>query len=121
MKKFTQYGFWFGVLLACTPLLMFFYGGARQFQLNRAWDEAQASQSQASAQSSSDDSTGDADDGLARLNIPKLNIHAMIVGDITSTALAEGPGHVPSTALPGENGNCVLAAHRNVWGSWFRD
>jgi sortase A len=32
-----------------------------------------------------------------------------------------GVGHMPSSPLPGETGNCVLAAHRNiVWARAFR-
>ncbi|MBV9470194.1 MAG: sortase, partial [Abitibacteriaceae bacterium] len=29
------------------------------------------------------------------------------------------PGHDPSSHLPGEHGNCIIAAHRNMYGWWF--
>jgi sortase A len=33
-------------------------------------------------------------------------------------ALRRAPGHLPKSAMPGE-GNCVIAGHRNIYGSWF--
>lgn len=54
-----------------------------------------------------------------RLSIPDMGVDAIVVQGLDSKALAQGPGHDPSSALPGQDGNCVLAAHRNVYGSWF--
>jgi LPXTG-site transpeptidase (sortase) family protein len=59
--------------------------------------------------------------GLVRLEIPKLNMHAIVVDGTSNHQLARGPAHFMGTALPGETGNCAIAAHRNVYGSWFRD
>jgi LPXTG-site transpeptidase (sortase) family protein len=59
--------------------------------------------------------------GLVRLEIPKLNMHAIVVDGINNRQLARGPAHFVGTALPGETGNCAIAGHRNVYGSWFRD
>jgi LPXTG-site transpeptidase (sortase) family protein len=59
--------------------------------------------------------------GLVRLEIPKLNMHAIVVDGTDNRQLARGPAHFRGTALPGESGNCAIAAHRNVYGSWFRD
>jgi LPXTG-site transpeptidase (sortase) family protein len=59
--------------------------------------------------------------GLVRLEIPKLNMHAIVVDGTNNHQLARGPAHFRGTALPGESGNCAIAAHRNVYGSWFRN
>jgi len=39
--------------------------------------------------------------------------------DVTEAALAAGPGHYPSTSLPGRAGNFAVAGHRTGWGSPF--
>ncbi len=54
-----------------------------------------------------------------RLSIPEIGVDAIVVQGLDDKALARGPAHDPNSALPGENGNCVLAAHRNIYGSWF--
>ena len=43
----------------------------------------------------------------------------MVVQGFGEKDLARGPGHAPRSGLPGEWGNCVIAAHNNVYGSWF--
>ena len=55
----------------------------------------------------------------ARLIVPAIYIDAMLVQGLSDEALRLGPGHDPQSDLPGEPGNCVLAAHRNVWGAEF--
>ena len=59
--------------------------------------------------------------GLVRLEIPRLDLHAFVVDGTSGFQLARGPAHFPGTALPGQPGNCAIAGHRNVYGSWFRD
>ena len=54
-----------------------------------------------------------------QLSIPEIGVDTIVVAGLDAKALARGPGHDPNSALPGGNGNCVLAAHRNVYGSWF--
>jgi len=54
-----------------------------------------------------------------RLIIPKIDLNAMVVDGTTLAALKRGPGHFTGTALPGESGNCCIAAHRNMYGWWF--
>jgi sortase A len=59
---------------------------------------------------------------LARLKIPSARIDAIVLGGSDDDTLAKGPGHVPGTALPGEEQraphNCVITAHRD---SHFRN
>lgn len=54
-----------------------------------------------------------------RIIIPDIGLDAVVVQGIDAASLERGPGHAPASALPGEAGNCALAAHRNVFGSWF--
>ncbi|MDQ2733317.1 MAG: class E sortase [Armatimonadota bacterium] len=115
MRRLTTIGFWFGILFACIPLFMYGYGVAKQKALVRVW-QGQHDHPSTFHYPNADGSDGDA---LMHLMIPKLKIDAMVVGDVTDAALAQGPGHFPSSALPGEVGNCTILAHRNVWGNWF--
>lgn len=116
MRRLTTIGFWLGILFACIPLFMYGYGMAKQHALQAAWIDGTTPRSVSGYLNGSDSSDTDA---LMRLRIPKLKIDAMVVGDVTDAALAQGPGHFPTTALPGQVGNCTILAHRNVWGNWF--
>ncbi|TFV45412.1 class E sortase [Blastococcus sp. TF02A_35] len=60
---------------------------------------------------------------FAVLHVPRLgDDYARVVVEGTSQAeLAQGPGHYPGTALPGEQGNLALAGHRVGRGSPFLD
>ena len=51
---------------------------------------------------------------IGRLEIPRLNLSVMIGEGIDSATLRRAAGHVPRTALPGEPGNFVVAAHRDT-------
>jgi LPXTG-site transpeptidase (sortase) family protein len=53
-----------------------------------------------------------------RLIFPRMNLDAAVVQGIDDKALLRGPGHDPASSAPGE-GNCVIAAHRNMAGWWF--
>lgn len=54
-----------------------------------------------------------------RIIIPRIGLDAEVVQGVSKAALRLGPGHDPYSALPGEWGNCVIAAHRNVGKWWF--
>ena len=54
-----------------------------------------------------------------RIVIPSIGLDAVVARGVDEGALRIGPGHDPASALPGQKGNCVIAAHRNVYGSWF--
>ena len=53
---------------------------------------------------------------LARLLAPAAEIDEIVFGGCDQETLARGPGHVPGTALPGNDGpphNCVITGHRD--------
>ena len=58
---------------------------------------------------------------FAILRIPRLgdNFQVPIVEGVSLADLAEGVGHYPDTALPGEVGNFSVAGHRATNGEPF--
>lgn len=55
---------------------------------------------------------------LTKLSIADIDLQTFIVQGMDEAALRRGPGHDVNSSLPGE-GNCVVAGHRNVYGSFF--
>jgi sortase A len=58
---------------------------------------------------------------LGGISIPKLGLDAPLLEGIRLTTLDNGPGHWPGTAMPGQVGNVVVAAHRTSHGGPFRN
>lgn len=56
---------------------------------------------------------------VAVLQIPTLGLLAAVVQGSTETDLQTGPGHMPTTPLPGQPGNAVLAGRRSTFGAPF--
>ena len=50
-----------------------------------------------------------------RIEIPRLGLSAIIREGIDPHTLLIAVGHVPGTALPGEDGNAVLTGHRDTF------
>ncbi len=56
------------------------------------------------------------DGGLVgRVEIPNLRLSAVVFQGTSSNILDRGVGHVDGSAMPGEPGNVVLAAHRDTF------
>jgi sortase A len=53
-------------------------------------------------------------DAVARLTIPRLATDLYVVEGDGARQLRLGPGHLRGTAMPGANGNCVIAGHRDT-------
>ena len=53
-------------------------------------------------------------EAFAKLMIPRLDTELYIVEGDDSADLRRGPGHLPGTAMPGADGNCVIAGHRDT-------
>ncbi len=58
---------------------------------------------------------------IARLKVPEHGIDLYVLEGGSGRTLAFGPGHVESTALPGEVGHAVLGGHRDTHFSFLRD
>jgi len=52
---------------------------------------------------------------IGRVEIPKLHLSVVVFQGADSSVLGHGVGHVEGTALPGQPGNVVLAAHRDTF------
>lgn len=54
---------------------------------------------------------------IGEMEVPRLGLKAIVVQGDSSKMLRRAVGHISNTALPGEQGNVVLAGHRD---SFFR-
>lgn len=52
---------------------------------------------------------------LGKIDIPQVGISAMIAEGDDPHTLRRAVGHIPGTAMPGQPGNVVLAAHRDTF------
>lgn len=52
---------------------------------------------------------------VGRIEIPRTHLSAIIAEGTSSQTLGLAVGHVAGTALPGESGNIVMAAHRDTF------
>lgn len=59
-------------------------------------------------------------DAIARIRIPSIGVSEFVVEGTTTGQLRKGPGHYPSTPLPGERGTAAIAGHRTTYGAPFR-
>ena len=55
---------------------------------------------------------------LTKMSIADIELETYAVQGWDEASLKRGPGHDPNSAMPGQ-GNCVLAGHRNIYGSYF--
>ncbi|MDQ1518956.1 MAG: sortase [Actinomycetota bacterium] len=60
-----------------------------------------------------------AGDPLGRITIPAAGVNWIFVQGTERDDLAKGPGHYPSTPLPGQVGNSAIAGHRTTHGAPF--
>jgi sortase A len=51
---------------------------------------------------------------VAKLTIPRLATDLYVVEGDGAKQLRLGPGHLHGTAMPGTNGNCIIAGHRDT-------
>ena len=57
---------------------------------------------------------------LAVLDIPKIDLDSKVVVEgVSRDDLRKGPGHVPSTVLPGQPGTFGVSGHRTTYGAPF--
>jgi len=57
---------------------------------------------------------------VALLRIPSLHLTQAVVAGTSASDLEAGPGLMPGTVLPGEQGNAVIAGRRVTFGGPFR-
>lgn len=52
---------------------------------------------------------------IGKLKIKKINVDLLFLKGSSDLQLLYGAGHMENTALPGESGNCCIAAHRGYY------
>jgi sortase A len=52
---------------------------------------------------------------IGRIEIPRLKLSAIVREGVDDGTLSRAVGHLPETALPGEQGNFAIAAHRDTF------
>lgn len=60
-------------------------------------------------------STASTGSAIGRIEIPRIGISVIVLEGDDQRTLRRGAGHIPGTALPGEEGNVAIAAHRNTF------
>jgi sortase A len=58
---------------------------------------------------------------IGRIEIPRLGVSAVVKAGSDARTLRLAVGHIPGTALPGDEGNVGLAAHRDTFFRRLRD
>jgi sortase A len=58
---------------------------------------------------------------IGRLTIPSLGVSFLVVQGTNPASLELGPGHYPSTALPGQGRTVAVAGHRTTFLAPFRN
>ena len=59
-------------------------------------------------------------DAIGKIEIPSIHVSRFVVEGTDTASLRKGPGHYPSTPLPGERGTAAIAGHRTTYGAPFR-
>jgi sortase A len=91
-------------------------GSWEQQEARRAWDEEQARAVVALARRHAVTGVTYAVASgvpVARLRIPKLGLDEIVLEGVDGNSLNAGPGHLPGSAFPGEEGNSIISAHRD--------
>ncbi len=55
-----------------------------------------------------------------RIQIPSIGVDAPVIEGDDWEELKQGAGHHLGSANPGENGNCIISAHNDIFGEIFR-
>src|SRR3954470_21131658 len=59
-------------------------------------------------------------DAVGRIRIDRIGLSTVVVEGTNADDLRKGPGHYPSTPLPGQRGTVGVAGHRTTYGAPFR-
>ncbi len=87
---------------------MYAKAGLAQFLLQRAWTRALAGEVLSKPWPWADTWP------VAKLRMPRLSVDLIVLAGAYGRTLAFGPGHVTSTALPGQEGTVILTGHRDT-------
>ena len=57
---------------------------------------------------------------IARLSVPRLNLHRIVLAGANGSSLAFGPGYLFNSKAFNENGNSMIAGHRDTHFAFLR-
>jgi sortase A len=60
-------------------------------------------------------------DPVARLVVPAMGLDAIVVEGASPSEMRRGPGHLPSSPVPGDAGVSILTANRFAFGGFFAE
>lgn len=114
-RKFASY------LLLAAGMVLLFLGGRDVFEARLGQSEARRAFDDASVERPSPFTAGHRiqthvplGEAFAKLSIPRLQAQLYVVEGDAASQLRRGPGHIAGTVMPGQNGNCVIAGHRDT-------
>ena len=58
---------------------------------------------------------------VARLQVKRLGLDLIVLEGDSGEVLAFGPGHLPGSSIPGSDGHCILAGHRDTSFRFLQD
>lgn len=104
-----------GGLLICDGMWLKVKGMIAQILLKYAWEESVRTGAAVKPWPWADSWP------VARLRMDRLGVdHIVLEGD-SGEVLAFGPGRLPGSVSPGEDGNCILAGHRDTSFTFLKD
>jgi sortase A len=114
----------FGLLAFLTPFALIGYGMWREQQLTQGWTASKPPATDSSLPETSvaplPVSTPTAApqrtlQAAFAMRVPKIGYYAAVQEGVSLGVLADGPGHYPSTAMPGKPGLVGIAGHNTFW------
>lgn len=114
-RKFASY------LLIGAGMVLLFLGGRDVFEARIGQKEAERAFEQADVDRPSPfkgnrhiEPRVPLGEAFAKLVIPRLHAELYVVEGDGASQLRRGPGHVAGTVMPGQDGNCIIAGHRDT-------
>jgi sortase A len=114
-RKIVSYAF------VAIGMILFFLGARDLFYSRFGQDEAERAFDSSDIPKQSPFNSGEPaqpklalGDAVAKLSIPRLDTELYVVEGDHASELRRGPGHVMGTAMPGQDGNCIIAGHRDT-------
>ena len=98
-----------GSLLIGDSLLFYAKGYFGQVLLRKAWNKSLLTNQQSNPWPWAKSGP------VGRLKIPEIDFDKVIIEGADDGSMIYGSSHLSGTALPGDNGNCVIAGHRDTF------
>ncbi len=92
--------------------------GRSQDRLTKSFTEALAAPPQPGAELPAPPAAPEGE-AIALIKIPRISVEKAVVQGVSLPDLKKGPGHYPTTPMPGQPGNVAIAGHRTTYGAPF--